>query len=73
MSESIGYEADKCHFRFPGCKKTHAGYSRAEDSNKTPWRGPFFDACQNCVSVSYPKQEQPEQLRKGETDVPALV
>lgn len=62
MSESIGYEDVKCHFKFPGCKKTHAGYQRAED--RSP-RGPFFDACINCVGVPYP---QPEQLRKEKKD-----
>ncbi len=58
--DSIGYENDKCHFKFPGCKKTHAGYWRAEDHKP---QGPFFDACINCVAVPYP---QPEHLKKKE-------
>ncbi len=45
MSQGIGYEDDRCHFNFPGCKKTHAGYARADE------KGEFFDACENCVRV----------------------
>lgn len=61
MSESVGYEADRCHFKFPGCKKTNAGFHRAEDVKPN---GPFFDACQNCVNVPYP-QKQVEEKANG--------
>lgn len=63
MSESVGYENDKCHFGFPGCKKTHAGYERAEDAKP---RGPFFDACENCVKRPYPQPKQFQNLETGE-------
>jgi hypothetical protein len=43
-------ETDKCHFKFKGCAKNDACYSRAEDAKPT---GPFFDACWNCARVPY--------------------
>ena len=63
MNEAIGYANVKCHFNFPGCKKNHAGYSRAEDDNP---RGAVFDACENCVRKPNP---QPDQFREEKKDV----
>lgn len=62
MSDSVGYENVKCHFNFPGCHKDHAGFERAEDSSP---RGPFFDACQNCVMKPYPQPKQFRDIREA--------
>lgn len=56
--ETIGYEADRCHF----CNGGSAGYQRAEDSRPS---GPFFDACEECASKPYPV---PVQFRKADTE-----
>ena len=58
MSDPIGYEADRCHFNFPGCKKILAGYLRREKYAQT---GPWFEACESCALKPY---EQPEQFKE---------
>lgn len=62
MSESVGYEKDKCHFNFKGCKKNHAGYQRRQQYAGV---GPWFDACQSCAEKEY---DQPKQFQKEEAN-----
>ena len=54
------YDGDVCHFKFKGCEKKPAGYSRRENGTS---RGPYFDACENCARVEYP---QPQQFQEEE-------
>jgi hypothetical protein len=65
VSEDVGYSKDKCHFNFPGCKKFNAGYQRAEDAKP---RGPFFDACEVCVTKPYPRPAQFENSSQEKTN-----
>lgn len=59
MSESIGYEKDKCQINLPGCKKNHAGYQRRKQFAQV---GPWLDACENCARVPY---DQPVQFQEN--------
>lgn len=65
MSQEIGYEADKCELRLPGCEKTHAGYQRRKQYALV---GPWFDACESCARKPY---DQPPQFQEKTDAVPA--
>lgn len=58
--EQPGYENEICHFKFKGCWKTEAGYSRRE---KYATVGPWHNACENCARIPY---EQPEGLKHAD-------
>jgi hypothetical protein len=58
MSDSIGYEQDKCLIKLPGCHKNEAGYQRRKQYAQ---QGPWLDACQNCAEQPY---EQPKQFQE---------
>jgi hypothetical protein len=62
MSETTGYENDKCQVNLPGCEGTHAGYGRYKQYARV---GPILDACENCARVPY---EQPPQFKKEESN-----
>jgi len=67
VSESIGYEKERCQAQVsPGCKRKGgnkgAGYSRRP---KYAQEGPWLDACEECARVPY---EQPLQFQKTEED-----
>lgn len=62
MADSVGYEKVKCQLNFPGCKKTHAGYSRRKQYAQV---GPWLDACENCARKGY---DPPEQFQKPVTE-----
>jgi hypothetical protein len=55
VSESIGYELDKCFF----CNRREAGYQRYETYARV---GPLRDACQRCAEQPY---EQPKQFQEA--------
>lgn len=61
MSDSPGYEKDKCQIGLPGCEKTHAGYSRRKQFART---GPWLDSCEHCARVEY---EPPPQFQQEKT------
>jgi hypothetical protein len=65
MSETVGYEKDKCEVKLPGCKKMGAGYQRRA---KYAQQGPWLDACEECARVLY---EQSVQFQEKEEEVNA--
>ena len=62
MTESVGYQNDRCEVKLPGCEKTGAGYERRL---KYATVGPWLPACQHCACTPY---EQPEQFKKQKED-----
>lgn len=59
MSESIGYEREKCEVRIsPKCEKKNAAYQRRP---RFAQQGPWLDSCETCARVPY---EQPEQFQE---------
>jgi len=63
MSETTGYEKDKCQVRVsPKCRKTEAGYQRRQQYAQ---QGPWLDACEACARVPY---EQPAQFQQKESE-----
>ena len=61
MSESTGYERDKCQVKVSKeCAGTEAGYQRTKQFARV---GPWLDACEACARTEY---EQSPQLQKQE-------
>lgn len=62
MSDAVGYTKDECYFKFPGCKKTEAGYQRADDAT-----GLYHDACESCARKPYPSKVGTDDLAPDTT------
>lgn len=59
MSESAGYEKDKCQVKISSkCERKEAGYQRRPQYAQ---QGPWLDACETCARVPY---EQPAQFQE---------
>jgi len=66
MSETAGYENDKCEVRIsPKCRKKEAGYQRRA---RYAQQGPWLPACEECARVPY---EPPAQFQEKKEEDPA--